>query len=361
MISYLRKALPASYKRSIKHALEVIGAITPQIFAKKNWLANFYYCVFSRRFDREHYAVLKGRQAYFKQLNELRESSPLLRRNIHRLEKGLIMEPRRNIFAQDYILETVLCFDKVLTRQDFSKDEIRWAKDVLDEYFSIVEDTPVIVKARKIYDSKKNHENQADQNPAVFFKPYKLNNCPETDISFDQLVTLFQQRRSVRWYKSIPVPLEKIQKAINAAALAPSACNRQPYRFIVTTDPDQATKIADCAGGTGGWSHQIPAIIVVIGDLSAYPKERDRHLIYIDASLAAMQLMLAAQTQGLSTCSINWPDVDYSEIKLRKILALAEYERVVMMISIGIGDPNGGIPYSQKKHHALIMQEFFKE
>lgn len=41
------------------------------------------------------------------------------------------MKPRRNIFAQDYILETVFCFDKVLTRQDFSKDEIRWAKDVL--------------------------------------------------------------------------------------------------------------------------------------------------------------------------------------------------------------------------------------
>ena len=129
----------------------------------------------------------------------------------------------------------------------------------------------------------------------------------------------------------------------------------------MTTDPDQATRIADCAGGTGGWSHQIPAIIVVIGDLSAYPKERDRHLIYIDASLAAMQLMLAAQTQSLSTCSINWPDVDYSEIKLRKILELAEYERVVMMISIGIGEPNGGIPYSQKKQDALITQEFSNE
>ena len=213
MVVTLRKAIPVPVKRVLRALLDKITAASPRFFSINRSLANLYYFVFSRQFDREHYAVLKGRQAYFKQLNELRESSPLLRRNIHRLEKGLIMEPRRNIFAEDYILETVRWFNKVLTRQGFSKDEVRWAKDVLDEYFDIIEDTPVIVKAKKIYDSPKKHEIQTDQNLGAF-KPYKFYKCPETDISYEQLVTLFQQRRSVRWYKSIPVPLEKIQKAI---------------------------------------------------------------------------------------------------------------------------------------------------
>ena len=106
----------------------------------------------------------------------------------------------------------------------------------------------------------------------------------------------------MRWYLQEPVPVELVCQAIDAAAQAPSACNRQPFRFIVSTEPESASRIADCAGGTAGFAQQLPAIIVVVGDLSAYPLERDRHLIYIDAALASMQLMLAAETLGLSTC-----------------------------------------------------------
>jgi len=356
MISTLRKALPAPAKRMVRLALDAMAAASPRIFSANRWLANLYYFLFSRGFDREHLAVLKGRAAYHRALRSMDDTSPLLRRNVHRLEKGLIMQPRRNVFAEAFILETVRCYNRAKTRPGYSEDELRWATDVLDEYFSVVGDTPPIRKARKEYAQAAGKREPGSNAEARAFKPYSLAECPETDISFDQLATLFLRRRSVRWYKQQLVPSDLIQQAINAAALAPSACNRQPYRFIVADDPDHATKIAECAGGTAGYAQQIPAILVVVGDLSAYPKERDRHLIYIDASLASMQLILAAETLGLSTCLINWPDVDSAERKLQRILGLPEYERVVMLISIGYADPDGGIPYSQKKQNSLITQ-----
>jgi len=357
MNSLVRSILPAPAKRMVRRGLDAMAAGNLRIFSGNCWLANLYYFLFSRRFDREHLAVLKGRAAYHRALRSMDDTSPLLRRNVHRLEKGLIMQPRRNVFAEAFILETVRCYNRANARPSYSEDELRWAADVLDEYFSVVEDTPPIRKARKEYAGEgAEREPGANADPRTF-KPYPLSACPETDVSFDQLATLFLRRRSVRWYKQQPVPSDLIQQAINAAALAPSACNRQPYRFVVAEDPDRATEIAECAGGTAGFANQIPAIIVVVGDLSAYPKERDRHLIYIDASLAAMQLMLAAETLGLSTCPINWPDVDRSERKLQGILGLPEYDRVVMLIAIGYGDPASGIPYSQKKQNSLITQE----
>lgn len=319
-------------------------------------MASLYYCLFSRSFDREHLAVLKGRVAYVRALNLIEQSSPLLRRNIHRLEKGLIMRPRRNVFGEAFILETVRCYKRAKSREEYSEGELKWAKDVLDEYFQIVEATRIIGKARHEYQSLSSEGEQSNVTLSDPFKPYLLSACPQSSISFDQLGTLFLRRRSVRWYQQKSVPDDLIQKAINVAALAPSACNRQPYRFVVANDPDAASKIAQCAGGTTGFAHQIPAIIVVIGDLSAYPKERDRHLIYVDASLASMQFMLAAETLGLSTCPINWPDVDRSEEKLQKILQLPSHERVIMLISIGYGDLEGGIAYSQKKQDAMISE-----
>jgi len=357
MNSILRKAIPSPIKRSMRRAIDAMAAKSSPIFAANRWLANVYYFFFSRRFDREHLAVLKGRAAYHRNLRTIATTSPLLRRNVHRLEKGLIMQPRRNIFAEAYIQETVHCYNRAKARPGYCEHELRWARDVLDEYFSVVKDTPPIRKARNEYIGDEVESHRAEDAEFRSFKPYPLSTCPEADVSFEQLATLFLRRRSVRWYKQRPVPSDLIQKAINAAALAPSACNRQPYRFIITKNPERAAAIAECAGGTTGYAHQIPAIIVVVGDLSAYPKERDRHLIYIDASLASMQLMLGAETLGLSTCPINWPDVDRSERRLQEILDLPEYERVVMLISIGYGDPESGIAYSQKKQNSLITQE----
>ena len=109
--------------------------------------------------------------------------------------------------------------------------------------------------------------------------------------------------------------------------------------------------------GTAGFSENIPAIIAIVGDLSAYPEERDRHVIYIDGSLAAMQLMLALETLELSTCPINWPDIRNREKRIREIIKLKDYERIIMLMAVGYADPTGGIPYSQKKENNLILKD----
>ena len=93
----------------------------------------------------------------------------------------------------------------------------------------------------------------------------------------------------------------------------------------------------------------IPCTMAIIGDLSAYPRERDRHLIYVDGSLAAMQLMLAFETLGLSTCPINWPDIESAEKKIANLLKLKVYERPIMLLSVGYAQDQGGIAFSQKK------------
>jgi nitroreductase len=150
--------------------------------------------------------------------------------------------------------------------------------------------------------------------------------------------------------------MEEIERAVKAASLAPSACNRQPFRFYTTIDTDKASEIAQCALGTAGFSQNIPSIIAVVGDLSSYPSEQDRHVIYIDGALAAMQLMLALETLGISSCPINWPDIEDRERLLSKKLSLSYYERPIMLIAIGYADPEGGIPYSQKKTETEIIK-----
>lgn len=358
----LKKVLPKSVINSIKSTKEKIEFNSIKVASSNKFLSDAYY-FFKSDFSEEQLSVLKGRRAYYESLHDIGESCALLRRNTHRIEKGLIMKPRRDIFAEGFIVETVKCYERAIESSILANTEKKWATDVLDEYFKVVGSTQIIDSAKKIYISARKEVSSLEPIIPVFpsdtssFTPYPFKNLPSSKIEFEELKGLFISRRSVRWYQDKHVPIELIQKAVNIASFAPSACNRQPYRFLFCNDKQKTFAIADCAMGTTGFAENLPAIIAVIGDLSAYPAERDRHVIYIDGSLAAMQLMLALETLGLSTCSINWPDIEDREKRIRKIIELKDYERIVMLMAVGYADPTGGIPYSQKKENNLILKD----
>jgi len=326
-----------------------------RLFASTDVLAGLHYTFVSRQFCREHRAVLSGRIAYQQALVEIGKTSALLRRNIHRLEKGLIMRPRRDVFGEGFIRETVECFSRAVATPDYSTEELRWARDVLETYFEAVTLTPTIGAAKVRFVETMSFASDSECPLSQRYVPYPRHSTPATTISYNQLLTLFRRRRSVRWYQDRPVSKEDLIRMVHAAALAPSACNRQPFRFLIADSSDTATEIAKCAGGTIGFADNLQALVVIVGDLSSYPSERDRHLIYIDASSAAMQMMLSAETLGLSTCPINWPDLEGAEGKIARLLPLPSYQRVIMLMAVGYADPSGGIPYSCKKSPADLV------
>ena len=368
-MSYIKKILkkiaPTIVIEWLKKARLSASLVFLPLINKNKIFANFYY-IFVQKFSGEQLAVIRGRRAYYQSLENIGSSCALLRRNTHRLEKGLIMRPRRSVFAEDYIQETVECYNEVVRIPLFDENEKKWAGDVLEQYFTLVRKTKITDEARKVYVLAREHYETATtelnkkSKGRLAYIPYIHTDLPSSSIKFDQLKVLFHKRRSVRWYKDQNVPFNVVQQAVNVASLAPSACNRQPYTFHFCNNKSKAVSIAKCAGGTSGFAENLPAIIVVVGDLSVYPLEEDRHLIYIDGSLATMQLMLALETLGLSTCSINWQDSEENENKIREIVELKDYERIVMLLSVGYADPQGGIPYSQKKNDEFILNDISK-
>ena len=321
-------------------------------FKSKRILASIYYTFFSRNFGREQKAVLAGKLAYEQSLKEIGETSVLLRRNIHKLEKGLIMQPRRDVFGEGVIGETVKIYEIAIKKGNLNTEEKKWFTDVLTKYFTVVKNTNTIMKVREKFEACVEQDNNSEK-----FIPYTFDTLPELSVNYEQLHKLFLKRRSVRWYKNKDVSITLIDKAVNLATLAPSACNRQPYSFYVSKTRKKAVEMALCAGGTPGWAKGIPCTIAIIGDLSAYPRERDRYLIYVDGSLASMQLMLALETLGLSTCPINWPDIEREEKKMATLLKLKPYERPVMLLSVGYALNQGGIAYSQKKNANTLIKQ----
>ncbi|MCL3862710.1 nitroreductase family protein [Actinotalea sp. K2] len=299
-------------------------------------------------FNREQFAVLSGRRTYYENLRRSRTSHVELRRNVHRLEKGILMRPRRDAFARDYILETVEFYRTAVSRrpQDpvLDASEIQWAHDVLAEYFEIITvPDPVVDRARALFVSLAHTPTDGT------VKPYEHGSITPSGVTYDQLLALSHQRRSVRWFLDKPVDRDLIDKALAVGRQSPSACNRLPYEYLVFDDPEMVKKVGAIPFGSAGYSHQIPTLIVVKGRLDSYFSPRDRHVIYIDAALASMGFMYALETLGLSSSVINWPDFEPLERTMSKTLGLAPHERIIMLMAVGYADPTGMVAYSQKK------------
>lgn len=332
----------------VRKSYEALSLFMTRLGSFSRITSVIYHWIGFFSFSREQYAVLHGRKNYYKNLNKRRKSRSELRRNTHRLEKGLLMRPRRKIFAKDYIGETVEFYEKAI--KDYKNNdngvdlsELIWAQNVLNEYFAVISDEDkTINKLRQHFESVEFKPDESDK------KPYKRGN-PKSSIKYEDLLSLAHQRRSVRWFKQKPVPRELIDKALLVAEQSPSACNRLPYEFKIFDKPELVKKVSAIPFGAAGYRDNIPTIIVVVGKQENYFSPRDRHLIYVDSSLAIMPFMFALETLGLASSSINWPDFEPLEAKMQKTLGLSPDERPIMLIAVGYADPDGYVAYSQKK------------
>ena len=320
-----------------------LGVRLRDFSARSNSLAALYYFCFSRDFAHEQRTVLEGLRQYRKKV----ANKALLRRNVHRLEKGMIMRPRKERFALDYIGGTVTAFVEDLKEcQSSPPDDVLWFHDVLKNYFAVSGSCSVVDRARERFDAAvQNVEFQSEENRI----PYSREDSVVVDVKYEALLDLSRRRCSVRWFEPRDVPMDLIKKALLVGLQSPSACNRQPFRFHFVTDRSRVESVASLAWGTAGFSDNIPAVGVVIGTLDDFFSERDRHLPYIDSALAIGPFLLALETLGLGSCCLNWPDLKGVDAQMAKRIELKDYERVIMLIAIGYPDPEGGVPYSQKK------------
>jgi nitroreductase len=153
-------------------------------------------------------------------------------------------------------------------------------------------------------------------------------------------LALVRKRRSIRSYRPDAVPHDVLDRCLEAARLAPSACNSQPWQFIVVDSPDQRQAVADAAF-TGvytvfSFAKQSPVLVVVTTDRAGYRSRlggflRNIRFSLVDIGIAVEHFVLAATEAGLGTCWVGW----FSERGVRKALGLPRRTRVVALVCVG--------------------------
>lgn len=152
---------------------------------------------------------------------------------------------------------------------------------------------------------------------------------------------LIQKRQSDRKYTGEPVSREDIVKCLEAARLAPSACNSQPWKFIVVQEKDKLKEISEAAIGLGmnKFTAGVPVMVAVVQEkmnmeakAGALVKNKDYSMI--DLGLAVENFCLQAAELGLGTCIIGW----FDEKRIKTLLGVPRSRRIQVLISLGHPD-----------------------
>ena len=166
---------------------------------------------------------------------------------------------------------------------------------------------------------------------------------------------LARKRYSVRNYLSTPVEKEKIIKVVEAALLAPSAVNFQPWKFIAVTDPALLAQLQGCYHRD--WFKSAPACIVAIGDHDkGWHRPTDgKDYTDIDVAIAIDHLMLAAAEISLGTCWICHFNAD----ACAAIFNLPDHLEPIAIIPIGYPSTDA-LPEKKRKtiEQALLWNHF---
>lgn len=133
-----------------------------------------------------------------------------------------------------------------------------------------------------------------------------------------------QERRSIRVYKDKPVEREKLEKILEAARLAPSARNTEPWHFIAVTDADKRKTLS--RGIFAKFLVQTPLVIVACGDKEASPD-----WYAIDVGLAVENMILVATAEGLGTCCVG----SFIEKDVKLALKIPDNFEVLVLLAIG--------------------------
>jgi len=180
-----------------------------------------------------------------------------------------------------------------------------------------------------------------------------------------KFLDLVKIRQSVRKYLNKPVEKEKIERCLEAARLAPSANNSQPWRFIVIDEPKLKERLAHKTFSKlisfNSFSLQAPVLILLISQRAKIVAKiggiiKNKPFELIDIGIAAEHLCLQAAEEGLGTCMLGW----FDEKGIKKILNIPSKRRIELVITLGYPELEKIRPKKRKTLDGIISYNQYK-
>jgi len=164
-----------------------------------------------------------------------------------------------------------------------------------------------------------------------------------------------RERYSVRSYRPDPIPQDKLMRLMEAARLAPSAKNRQPWKFILVTDQDKRDELAEIARNS--FVSEAPVCIAAVCTEKDWMLSSGVHAYAVDVAIAIDHITLAAVEEDLGTCWIG----AFDQEPAKELLEIPDEHIIVELLTLGYPADEPPQKKSRKNLEEIICWEKFSE
>jgi nitroreductase len=176
--------------------------------------------------------------------------------------------------------------------------------------------------------------------PRIEGKPIRLHGNEGSSMGVMEAI---RTRKSVRAYLDRPVETEKLERILEAGRLAPSASNRQEWRFVVVREPQTRQKLSAAVASPAAFIRKAPVILAACAETDGHVMQCGQLSYPMDVAIALDHITLAAVELGLGTCWIGM----LAENQVRATLGIPDRIRVVAMLTVGY--PADPTPVEKKR------------
>jgi nitroreductase len=171
---------------------------------------------------------------------------------------------------------------------------------------------------------------------------------------------LIKVRQSVRSYTNKPVEKEKLDLCLDAARLAPSASNSQPWKYIVVEDEDLKNKVAETTYDKlikfNKFALQAPIIIVIVLEKPKIVTQmgieiKKREWPLIDIGISTEHFCLQAAELGLGTCMIGW----FDQNRIQELLNIPKKKTIGLLITLGYAPDDYPLRKKSRKEKSEVI------
>lgn len=167
------------------------------------------------------------------------------------------------------------------------------------------------------------------------------------------VLDIIKARGSIRSYKDKPIPKHALLDILEAARMAQSAANRQPWEFIVVTDPAIKKKLVQAVGHQS-FVGEAAAVLICLANPEESASVGPFEGFLIDLAIAIENMVLTAWDLGIGSCWIG----AYTEQKVKELLGVPRNLRVVSLLTLGYPDERAGHKYRKDLDEIVHYQKY---
>ena len=269
---------------------------------------------------------------------------------VHTIEKGMSLKSTKPCFGKEKVEKLLDLYTEYQSIENFDENVLYLIKCCIVTYTNFQKqfnmDLSFIPNEFKVFNEGLNGLTEL-----VGYKRLKNN----VSSNFNELA---KERHSVRYYKDLIVTREDIEKVVQLAQTAPSACNRQAINIFATNNSDIIKKLKSIHGGLNGFEN-INVLFVVAGDLNYYLNEMERNIVFVDGGIFIMNLLYSMHHYNIGSCPIIWGSEPTNDSFVRNLFEIPERFKIVGLVVGGYYEDECKYACSTRKDIKDIL--FIKE